>query len=206
SLERIDLEGLVPQASRCVGEPLRLLTPPQSHGKCRITLAADTGRAKVHIDPLAYWSGILYLSRPEDCRGGTEFFRHRPTRSDRAPLNRQELSAMSYPTPQAMHADIIEKDGNDDSKWEMTMQVPMRYNRLLLLSPRLWHAAGQSFGDRLDNGRLVYLMFFGLAQRCTVDRMGAERPRQQPFALGVACQAGEVEALDRRLSAPALLA
>ena len=40
------------------------------------------------------------------------------------------------------------------------MSVPMRYNRLLLLRPWLWHTAGPGFGDRLDNGRLVYLMFF----------------------------------------------
>lgn len=72
---------------------------------------------------------------------------------------------MGYTTPNEMYEDIIGKDGVDTAKWEMTMRVPMRYNRLILLRPWLWHTAGQGFGDCLENGRLVYLMFFGAAQR-----------------------------------------
>lgn len=165
SQERIDLDGLLEEVSRCVGEPLRMLSPPESHAKCRVTLAADKGKTRVHIDRTAYWSGILYLSRPEDCRGGTEFFRHLRTGSEHAPLNPQELLRMGYTTPNEMYEDIIGKDGVDTAKWEMTMRVPMRYNRLILLRPWLWHTAGQGFGDCLENGRLVYLMFFGAVQR-----------------------------------------
>lgn len=43
------------------------------------------------------------------------------------------------------------------------MSVPIRFNRLILLRPWLWHTAGAGFGDRLGNGRLVYLMFFAAA-------------------------------------------
>lgn len=159
SIERLEIGGLLPRVSGLVGERLQLVEPLQSHAKCRITLAADVGRAKVHIDP-AYWSGILYLSRPEDCRGGTEFFRHRRTGTDRAPINMQELAAMGYGSMAEMHRDIIERDSSDEAQWERTMQVPMRFNRLLLLRPWLWHTAGPAFGDSLANGRLVYLMFF----------------------------------------------
>lgn len=163
SQERIEIGGLAQQVSRLVGEPLKLMSPLQSHAKCRVTLAANKGRAKVHVDR-AHWSGILYLSRPEDCRGGTEFFRHRRTGTDRAPINERELAAMGYASSEEVHREIIEKDSNDDSKWELTMQVPMRFNRLVLLRPWLWHTAGPAFGDRIENGRLVYLMFFASAQ------------------------------------------
>lgn len=162
SMERLEIEGLSEAASQIVGEPLKPVSPPQSHAKFRITLANDVGRAKVHVDS-AHWSGILYLSRPEDCQGGTEFFRHRPTGTDRAPFNDEELAAMGFPTRQAMYRQLIEHDGTDDSKWEMTMRVPMRFNRLVMLRPWLWHTAGPAFGDRLENGRLVYLMFFAAA-------------------------------------------
>ena len=64
-----------------------------------------------------------------------------------------------------MHRDIIERDSNDDSQWEMTMRIPMRFNRLILLRPWFWHTAGPAFGDRPENGRLVYLMFFEQARR-----------------------------------------
>ena len=162
SVERIEIDGLAQQCSRLVGEPLEGMPPPQSHGKCRITLAGDVGQAKVHVDP-AHWSGLLYLSRPEDCRGGTEFFRHRPTNSDRAPYNDAEAMAQGFTSAKGMVDDIISRDGTDDSKWEMTMRVPMRFNRLVLLRPWLWHTAGEAFGDRPENGRLVYLMFVAAA-------------------------------------------
>lgn len=164
SVERINIEGLAQQVSRLVGEPLEAMPPPQSHGKSRITLAADKGKAKVHVDP-AHWSGILYLSRPQDCQGGTEFFRHRATNTDRAPYNDHEAAALGFTSAKGMVDEILKRDGTDDSKWEMTHRVPMRFNRLLLLRPWLWHTAGENFGDTLENGRLVYLMFFASSQR-----------------------------------------
>ncbi|KAF1711835.1 hypothetical protein CSC73_03605 [Pseudoxanthomonas sacheonensis] len=164
SVERINIEGLAQQVSRLVGEPLEAMPPPQAHAKSRITLAADKGKAKVHVDA-AHWSGILYLSRPQDCQGGTEFFRHRATNTDRAPYDDREAAALGYSSAKGMVDEILERDGTDDSKWEMTQCVPMRFNRLLLLRPWLWHTAGANFGDTLENGRLVYLMFFASSQR-----------------------------------------
>ena len=59
-----------------------------------------------------------------------------------------------------VYTHIIERHANDADKWEHLMRVPMRFNRLILLRPWLWHTAGPAFGDSLENGRLVYLMFF----------------------------------------------
>ena len=162
SVERIDIGGLAEQVSRLVGERVAPMPPPQSHGKCRITLASDVGKAKVHVDG-AHWSGILYLSRPADCRGGTEFFRHRATGTDRAPYDDREAATFGYSSAREMVTSILDRDSLDDTRWEMTMRVPMRFNRLILLRPWLWHTAGENFGDSLENGRLVYLMFFASA-------------------------------------------
>ncbi|MGO1001995.1 DUF6445 family protein [Lysobacter sp. CA196] len=162
SLERIELDGLAPYVSSIVGERLKAISPLGSHAKFRVTLGSDLGRGKVHVDP-GYWSGVLYLSRPEDCRGGTDFFRHRRTNTDRRPMNERELAELGYSSIDEAHQDIIERDGLDDSCWETTMTVPMRFNRLILLRPWLWHTAGAGFGDSLQNGRLVYLMFFEAA-------------------------------------------
>lgn len=162
SLERLELPGLAQYVSRLTGESLAPLDPPGSHAKCRITLANDVGLGRVHVDP-GYWSGILYLSRAEDCRGGTDFFRHRRTGTERRPMTQAEVEALGYASFEAAHRDIIERDSVDDSAWECTMTVPMRFNRLLLLRPWLWHTAGAGFGDRLENGRLVYVMFFAPA-------------------------------------------
>ena len=164
SQERINIDGLDDAVSRLVGEPLLPVSPLESHAKCRLTLASDTSRAKVHIDN-SHWSGILFLSRDEDSTGGTDFFRHIRTNSDRAPVYPEEFAARGYASFDEMHADIIEKDSVDDSKWELTTRVPMRFNRLVLLRPWLWHTAGPGFGDNPDNGRLVYLMFFRSARQ-----------------------------------------
>ncbi len=161
-MQRINLAGLAEEVSHILDEPVRPISPPQSHGKCRIAVASDIGRAKVHIDS-AHWSGILYLSRPEDCRGGTEFYRHVRTNTDRAPMTPEQLRAHGYASFDQMHGDIIERDSLDDSQWEMNMQIPMRFNRLVLLRPWLWHTASPGFGDSIENGRLVYLLFFDSA-------------------------------------------
>lgn len=160
SLRRARLEGLDERISQLTGESLAAVERGLSHAKFRITLAGDKGLGDIHIDHHASWSGILYLSRPEDCEGGTDFFRHLPTGTERAPLNQKELEAMGYQDPQTMADEIINRDGRDRSKWELVMRVPMRYNRLLLLRPWLWHTAGPGFGQSLENGRLVYLLFY----------------------------------------------
>jgi hypothetical protein len=166
SYQRSSITGLHEEVSRLLGEPLVPIDPPQSHGKFRMTLATDAGRGKVHIDH-SHWSGILYLSRPEDCRGGTEFFRHRRTGLDRMPLDPSELAAAGYATFDEAHRDLIEIDGTDETAWETIMQVPMRFNRLVLLRPWLFHTAGPGFGDAPENARLVHLMFFNRASRPT---------------------------------------
>ena len=162
SLQRLEIPGVDQYISQLTGERLKPLPPPASHAKFRLTLASDVGRGKVHTDP-GYWSGILYLSRPEDCQGGTDFFRHRRTNTDRRPMNDAEVAALGYKSYAESEHDIVGRDGKDESAWETTMTVPMRFNRLLLLRPWLWHTAGPGFGDSRENGRLVYLLFYAPA-------------------------------------------
>ena len=159
SQQRLELPGLNEAVSAIVREPLVPAPPSQSHAKCRVTMAEDEGLGRVHID-VSYWSGILYLNKPEDCSGGTEFFRHKATHTDRFPVTHEELAATGYASFDEARTAIIDGDGTSPDAWEPIMNVPMRYNRLLLLRPWLWHTAGPGFGDRLDNSRLVYLMFF----------------------------------------------
>ena len=163
SEQRINIEGLHNEVSRLVGESLLPMGHNQAHGNCRIALAHDVGKANVHVDA-SHWSGILYMSKPEDCRGGTEFFRHIPTNTERAPYSDQEaMEKFGVPSAKQWTENILDNDTNDASKWEMTLRIPMRFNRLILLRPWLWHTAGESFGDSIENGRLVYLMFFSSA-------------------------------------------
>ena len=162
SVEKIAIPGLDDLVSKLVYQPVRApWTKDYSHGSFRLALAKDDAPAKIHIDT-SHWSGILYLTRPEDCRGGTEFYRHLPTGTDHLPFTAEELRATGYSSYEELNAQILGKDVLDRSKWELTMTVPMRFNRLVLQQPQYWHTAGPSFGDSVDNGRLVYLMRFFL--------------------------------------------
>ena len=58
SLQRISIDGLTEAVSRLVGDRLAPAPPPQSHGKCRLTLADDRGPGKIHVDE-SHWSGSL---------------------------------------------------------------------------------------------------------------------------------------------------
>jgi hypothetical protein len=160
SVEKIGFRWLDAAISRIVGEPVRSpWTHDFSHGNCRLALASDDGPARIHIDQ-SDWTGVLCLTRPEDCRGGTEFYRHLPTGTDRLPINEERLRETGYSTYDELKDDILVKDALDRSKWELSMSVPLRFNRLILLQAQYWHTAGQSFGTSVEDGRLVYLMFY----------------------------------------------
>jgi len=160
SVEKINIQGLDQTVSALVHEPVHAPWDADfSHGSCRVALASDDKPARIHVDQ-SHWSGILYLSRPEDCRGGTEFYRHIPTNTDRVPMDPQGLKEIGYSSYDEMKRDILDKDVFDRSKWELTYTVPMRFNRLVLLQPHYWHTSGAGFGDSIENGRLIYLMFF----------------------------------------------
>ncbi len=162
SVQRLALDGLDREVSRLVGEPLVGLPNLGSHGKCRIALAEDDAPGRIHVDP-SHWSGILYLSRPEDCLGGTEFFRHKATGLDRVPHDGESLARAGFSSYDQFQREFMDKEVPDRSAWDIAMTVPMKFNRLILLRPWLFHTSGPGFGESIEKGRLVYLMFFGRA-------------------------------------------
>ena len=159
-------EGLDDIVSRLVHEPVEAGEHAE-HGRFRLTLAEeekDRGYY-VHIDSDAHWSGILYLSPDAFCQGGTEFYRHREHGLDRTYITDAEAREHGWPSCSQFAVQTIQNDGNNLSKWEHLMTVPMRFNRLILFRPWFWHTAGASFGDSFENGRLVQLFFWRPAKR-----------------------------------------
>ena len=167
STSALPMDGINSTVSRHLGLELQA-APNTEHGHCRITRKTDKGRSGVHIDP-AYYSGILYLSRPEECArtgaGGTDFFRHKRTGLERVPANGAELAATGYDTLDALISDVVNKDTTLPGKWERVMRVPMRFNRLVLFSPWQFHTSAPGFGTGDEDARLVMLLFFAKAGR-----------------------------------------
>jgi len=156
--QAVNIPEITDIVSSLTGEKLTP-KPGTSHGKFRIAFAEDKGQANVHIDNCT-WSGILYLSRDKDCRGGTNFYRHRPTNTEHAPITLEQLNALGMTDIQQVWNDIIGQDTNDKSKWELTMSIPMKFNRLILFRPWLYHDADHGFGATLEEARLIYPLFF----------------------------------------------
>lgn len=155
------IPGLDAAVSTLAGEALEA-AKDTVHGHCRLTLRADRGVTGVHIDP-CHCSGILFLSLPEHCRGGTEFFRHRRTGLDAVPHDIGRIHAAGYADINALVDDVVNRDTRAPSKWERSFVAPMRFNRLVLFSPWMFHNAAPGFGDRPDNGRLIQTLFFSAA-------------------------------------------
>ncbi|MCH8616706.1 DUF6445 family protein [Sphingomonas sp. SM33] len=159
SVEQIPIPGLDDAASAILREPVRAMRPPGSHGHCRLALASDSEPGKIHIDP-SHWSGILYLSLDEDSRAGTEFYRHRRTGMESVPKTLEALQAVGFHSYGHLQREVVDKDALDPSEWERTTSISMKFNRLVLLQPQYWHTSGPGFGDSVENGRLIYVMFF----------------------------------------------
>ena len=180
SRQRLLIKDLDTLISGLVNEPV-VGNSGQAHGNCRISLAGNDAerRYMVHVDPETYWAGIVYLTLPEHCRGGTEFFRHVALGTDRAPLHPEEFAELGVDNYHQAADKIIRPDSNDPTKWRHLMTVPMRFNRLILLRPWLWHTSGESFGETPENGRLVQLFFFDAAARDPV--VGGSAPARKPL-------------------------
>ncbi len=154
-------EGLDDVVSRLVHEPVTAGEQAE-HGRFRLTLAEEEEERGyyVHIDGDAHWAGILYLTPDEFCQGGTEFYRHREHAIDRAYITDAEAQAHGWKSCSEFAVQTIQADGNDMNKWQHLMTVPMRFNRMIVFRPWFWHTAGASFGDSLENGRLIQLFFW----------------------------------------------
>ena len=160
SRQRLHIDGLDAAVSDILGQPVAGDTT-QAHAQFRITLAADQAKYHVHVDTGVHWSGVAYLSLPEHCEGGTDLFRHIETGAERAPINDEELALFNAETPQEAINRVMTADANDLSKWEKVMTLPMRFNRLVLFRPWLWHSATAGFGTTPEDGRLIQGLFFG---------------------------------------------
>ena len=163
SADAFEMEGLNDMVSGFVREPV-MGSPGTAHCRFRIATAGaeSQARLRMHVDGDSYWSGIVYLTLPEHCRGGTEFYRHKELGSDRAPIYDSEVAQFGAESCVRFTHEVIGRDSNDESKWEHLMTIPMRFNRCVLFRPWFWHTSGQSFGDRGENARMIQVFFFTL--------------------------------------------
>lgn len=138
-------------------------TPTSSCGHFRSTCAHDTSKQIIHFDPKLdqVWAGVIYLSLPQHYEGhdaGTRMYRHKRSGMTVAPIDHVQASAMGVRTQQDM-VTFFETEGMDESLWQVELEVPIRFNRLVLFRPWMWHGIAGHFGDTIINSRLTQLIF-----------------------------------------------
>lgn len=143
------------------GQPKLRAADGSACGFFRISLETDTHEQDVHIDPGWDWGGVLFLNLPHQVQedSGTSFWRHKKLNIDRCPENPEQGRQLGYYDYQEIYQSLIHEDGNDRSKWERYATAQMKYNRLVLFDPKLWHSHGMNFGSSINSGRLVQLFF-----------------------------------------------
>ena len=108
----------------------------------RYTLANAQKKVFCHVDGCSY-AGLLYLSKPEDCAGGTTIYRHKSTGDEIYDKAHKHLYNF-----------------RDASQWEIITEIEMVYNRLVMYPGQLFHSITPIFfGDTIDNARLTQNVF-----------------------------------------------
>ena len=112
---------------------------------------SDAGYDKIAV--------VLYLNRPEDCRGGTAFWRHKKTGWDFLPTEKQVRSRGQNPT-RVLKA--ITESWNNPEAWEQTHLAKMKFNRAICYPTTEFHSRFpfEAFGTTPENGRFIFCSFF----------------------------------------------
>lgn len=160
---------LMPRFAQALGHGIKWSWP--DHGAFRASFADSRARSDIHVDDAAgrcTYAGVLYLSLPEHCRGGTSFWRHRSTGWKRAP-SPEALHEQGYTSLDAFHRTLAgageERVGFEALKrtrsdWDRVLELPMRFNRLVLYRADHYHTISEVFGHSLADCRLAQLFFF----------------------------------------------
>jgi Flp pilus assembly protein TadD len=170
-----DCQATMQRIADALGRPVKWDSP--DNGALRVSLASDEARADVHVDNPTLpriFGGVLCLTLPQHCRGGTGFYRHRGTGWARRPdpVQLQERGFASFLDFQRRCLPANRRQSFDqwhrqrDATWEWLFEVPLRFNRLVLFRSDFFHAITDLFGDAPGNGRLMQLFHFeALADR-----------------------------------------
>ncbi len=108
----------------------------------RYSLEGSIKKTFCHADSCSY-AGIVYLSLPEHCKGGTSFYVHKPT------------GDYFWNPENGYRYDIC-----DASQWEQVRSINMAFNCMAFYPGHLFHAITPDFfGTEIANARLTQNLF-----------------------------------------------
>lgn len=110
----------------------------------------------VHQDAQRY-SAIVYLAENRDCVGGVALYKCKL--SGETSMNRRWFTALSERFDVSINdptfSNLVHSYCADWSNWLQIGELPMRFNRLIVLMARCFHASTGIFGSDPASGRLT---------------------------------------------------
>jgi hypothetical protein len=165
---RLDAKLLRQRFGELIGAELNVDNARFTWGNFRFITEETGARAKVHADVAVDWAGMVYLTPDAPPSAGTGFFRHKQTALEGPPSNRQ-ARALGFSNAQEFDDLVIRPDKADLSKWERTMAIEPRYNRLILFrGSEFYHAPLGGMGHDPQTARLTHIFFFNEYPRASV--------------------------------------
>lgn len=111
---------------------------------------------KPHFDTGADFAAVIYMNTPEECSGGTGFYRHRPTGCELAPtpaeIFEHRMDFGTYDVKSPFFTD-------SDSRWELIHLAEMEYNKLVIYPARLFHSLYMRIEDFREFPRINQVLF-----------------------------------------------
>ena len=129
----------------------------------------------IHNDG-SIFSAVIYLNKPDECDGGTSFWRHKKTKLQAMPhfnyhnhmipssdrkLLEEILGEITHEKLKEMTLKEIYNSKNLDN-WEMTYEVPMKYNRMVMYPASYFHSMALNLDTMFKNNwRIIQSCMFG---------------------------------------------
>ena len=131
-------------------------------GKFRFTKQDDPFKQEIHFDPgdnNCAWAGVVYLTPNIENTDGTIFWKHKRTGLESIPRTLEGINQHGWKDEKDLKV-FLDTEGMDHSYWDKTMNVPYKYNRLVLFRPWMFHSPGPAFGNTIETSRLVQTFFW----------------------------------------------
>lgn len=146
-------------------------SPGSACGMFRVTYEDSPYKQLIHFDPRdkQVWAGVCYLSLPSSYTNtdgsikdaGTKFWKHKEFGFEKVPMSQEEGKKYGFNSIKDLKL-FLETDGMDENKWHLLDNISIKYNRLVLFRPWLWHSIAGQFGKTKEDARLTQLYFFDI--------------------------------------------
>jgi hypothetical protein len=150
------IEGTKERFEQILGVPIKNWNHPNYANETFQYCTADQ-QTVYHIDSQTY-AAMIFLTPDAPLSAGTRFYRNNETKLFKFTKEQREQGLFK----EAFKGNNEEFNFYDGTRHELIDEVGNKYNRLVLFDAQQIHAAGDYFGDNIENARYFHIFFFDI--------------------------------------------